>query len=148
MIAVNENMILLFVCTGNTCRSPMAEALFNHRCPSGYHALSAGVKTRGGKPISENSRDALNELGIEATHESVALTDDLIGRCDRVYGMTKEHTALLKERFPLYRDRVFPFPNEIGDPYGCDLAVYRRCRDEIAGGIDKIVRSVCHVEQP
>ena len=55
---------ILFVCTGNTCRSPMAEKIFNHRAPSGYRAASAGIVTRDGKPISENSRLALEEIGI------------------------------------------------------------------------------------
>lgn len=133
----------LFVCTGNTCRSPMAEAIFNAQAPHGYHADSAGAVTRDGKPISENSRLALSEIGIVSEHTSRLINEEMVKDHDRIVGLTSEHTALLKQRFPAYADKIVSFPIEVSDPYGCDLATYRRCREQISEGIRVLLREEC-----
>ena len=137
-------MQILFVCTGNTSRSPMAESLFNARRPDGVRAVSAGLTACGGKPMTENARAILAEIGAETSHISVPISEEAVRQSDFVYGMTKEHAAALRSRFPLFSDKIFCFPVSVGDPYGCDLTVYRRCRDRISDGIELILREVCH----
>lgn len=135
---------ILFVCTGNTCRSPMAEAIFNSRCPKEYQALSAGLSTSGGKPVSEHSVEALAEIGLSILHKSVQITEELVKESDWVVGITSHHAAMLKNLFPSEKGKILSFPDDISDPYGCDLDTYRRCRDQITRGMDKLLMQLCH----
>lgn len=116
----------------------MAEAIFNRCPPEGWHALSAGITASGGKPVSENSVKALAEIGITTDHRSVPTSDALLERCDRIVGITTDHARMLESLFPQHREKIFAFPTDVSDPYGCDLTVYRRCRDQIQAGVDAI----------
>jgi len=141
---------ILFVCTGNLCRSPMAEALFRHRMGenSGWEAQSAGTFAALGHPASENAVLALKELGIDLSgHRSQPLTAELVETADLIVVMTAEHRFHLLEVFPEVGNRVFliksfgtsKVPADVSDPYGGSLNTYMRIRDEIDRALSDLI---------
>ena len=122
----------LFVCTGNTCRSPMAEAVFNKMYrDSGIRAASCGLMA-GGQPLSENARLALENIGItDFSHISRPVTEELIFSADLIIGMTGEHAARLMMAFPAFASKITAMPLEIEDPFGGDLEIYKLCLSQI-----------------
>ena len=131
-------MKVLFVCTGNTCRSPMAEYYLNSLNISGLTASSAGLYANG-EPISENSATVMSEMGIDASaHLSQPLTKALAYEADVIYCMSNSHKAVLDTVEGL-KDKVFLLKADgISDPFGGDLSVYRKCRDEIITAVNNI----------
>ena len=94
---------ILFVCTGNICRSPMAEGLFRHviRGRKGFDVLSAGVGAVDGMPPSENAVRAMRALGIDISHQrSHALSPDLVAKADYIFGMTHSHVDAITLLYP------------------------------------------------
>jgi len=145
---------ILVVCTGNICRSPMAEALLRHALAGqaeplkSLKVLSAGVAARPGDPISENSVVALRKVGIKADHQVArALTQELLDDSLLVLGMTESHRAIIKMRarpapanLHLFREFMpAPADKEIGDPYGGPIKVYEAARDEMVEAIPSLV---------
>ena len=107
---------LLFVCTGNTCRSSMAEALFRRMVKSsGADSLadlevsSAGVSARGGDRASPNAIKAMEELGIDLSrHKTRQLTQDMIDRADLILTMTEGHRDFIRVMDPVPGIRPLP----------------------------------------
>lgn len=127
---------ILFVCTGNTCRSPMCAALLNAK-DNDMYAFSAGLYADG-SPISKNAIAALHELGVTDTkenhysaHISHTVTQEDIVSADTVYGVTPAHAAQLRALFPAYAEKIFALPIPIFDPYGSDLDGYEQCLMDI-----------------
>ena len=133
---------ILFVCTGNTCRSPMAQEIFNDLAPEGYKASSAGITATDGRKISENSLAALKEIGLSCTHTSERLTEDHMKEYDIIVGITSDHARVITQLYPDYRDKIFAFPCDVSDPYGGDIVLYRRCRDKITEGVKSIIEAL------
>ena len=132
-------MNVLFVCTGNTCRSPMAEGYLNSK--KTHAAKSAGIYAFG-EAVFQNSAEVMGEIGIDiSSHVSQCLTPELIYWADRIYCMSDSHLLALKS-LGVTDDKLFLLGNGISDPYGQDLTVYRRCRDQIIGEIDKLFPDV------
>jgi protein-tyrosine-phosphatase len=145
---------VLIVCTGNICRSPMAQGLLSHALlaqPEPLRSLkviSAGVAARTGEVISENSISALKKVGIDISHlKSQGLTQKLLDDALVVFGMTDSHRAVIQARarpapanLHLFREFLPPpAVPEIGDPYGGPLKVYEACRDEMVEAIPSVV---------
>lgn len=120
---------IVFVCTGNTCRSPMAEAALKaalkQRKIRWYTVLSAGLRAADGAPMSANSRIVLQEAGIPAAEDFKArrLTQKLVGEAYAVVCMTREQAAQL--RAPNVTSMYALTGREIPDPFGQDVGVYR-----------------------
>jgi RpiB/LacA/LacB family sugar-phosphate isomerase len=139
---------VLFVCTGNVCRSPMAEGLFRHavRGRRGFEALSAGVGAIEGQAPSEYAVRALSELGIDISHQrSRPLSAELVARADYIFGMTHSHVDAITLLYPQAAEKTFLlrefdetldfFEKDISDPIGGSYDVYVNCRDQIEQGI-------------
>ena len=142
-----------FACTGNTCRSPMAEGLARHALcerlsapPERLASLGFGVRSMGvfassGAPASPNAVRALAERGIDlADHASSPALPEVIETLDVLYCMTHAHRSALGLLLPPGRDghlRLFdPEERDIPDPVGGTMADYRRCAQHIAECIE------------
>ena len=134
--------LLLFVCSGNTCRSPMAEALMRARLPPAcrWKIGSAGTLAGDGLPASLLAQQTMAEQGLSlAAHRSRSVTPELIREAGLVVVMGRHHFERIIACSPAARDKVFLLgrfsPREEGldidDPAGGPLADYRKCRDEI-----------------
>lgn len=132
---------VLFVCTGNTCRSPMAAAILNHisaaRAAADKQpivATSAGLYAMEGAPISQYAAEALLEAGILPTegndyssHRARTVTEQMLREVDEVIAITARHAMDLMLRFPACAAKIETLPMDIADPYGGDKEVYRDC---------------------
>lgn len=130
-------MNILFVCTGNTCRSPMAEGYLRSKELNGITVISRGLAADG-SPVSLNSKTAMAEVGIDISgHISQQITDSDINKADKIICLSPSHkAALLSVGVP--ENKLFVLGNGISDPFGGDITVYRRCRDEIFAAIDAL----------
>ena len=145
---------MLFVCTGNTCRSPMAEAifrsLFSQRlgCTEGelrrhgYDILSAGIAAAGGVPASQEAVDLLRDQGIDLSdHLSRQVTSEILSECDHVYAMTRSQLNVLEEARPDLTGRmqlVTQNGQDVSDPIGGGAHVYQECANQLTEAIIRI----------
>lgn len=135
---------IIFICTGNTCRSPMAEGLFRARGgeqKTGLTAASAGLFTQDGLPASRNAVTAAAELGADiAAHRSRILTPEMAAEARYLVCMTGAHYDWLCEAFPACADKIFTLlPADVSDPFGGDLDTYRRAAAQIDAGVQDII---------
>lgn len=139
-------MNILFVCTGNTCRSPMAEGLFRrllarHKAGGSLECASAGLSAVNGEPPSENAVLACREAGVDISgHRARRLTAGDLDQWDLFFVMTATHGYILEQAgAPAQKIYV---PQNVADPFGGDLDVYRACRDELAARLEEFYASL------
>lgn len=130
-------MHILFICTGNTCRSPMAEALCRARHPD-WMVSSAGIGVREPLPASAYAAEAVKAYGADlGGHVSRQVTAAMLDRADVVVPMTSSHAQFIRVLFPDYAAKLRPL-GEIADPFGGDRDDYARCAEQIGGLVDRL----------
>ncbi len=130
-------MKIIFVCTGNTCRSPMAEGYLKSKAISHLTVESRGLCS-GGDRVSDNSAAVMEELGIDIKNHISRGISALDLDADMFICMTASHAnALIGAGVP--KEKVSVLGDGISDPFGMDEATYRRCRNEIIDAIDELI---------
>lgn len=130
-------MNIIFVCTGNTCRSPMAEGYLKSKNLPDLYIISRGFS--GGETANEKSVAVMDEVSVDIkSHISKPITEDDISNADLIICMTESHRQALIS-VGADRNKTIVLANGVPDPYGCDISVYRKCRDTILDGIDRLI---------
>lgn len=142
-------MNILFVCTGNTCRSAMAAAIMNKIAVENEMDIrieSAGVFADIGQSASENAVKALEKYDIDLSqHRTQPVTDELIEKSDIILTMTAGHKMLLSS---MAKDKVYTLlefidsDGDITDPYGGDLEEYEECAREIYDALVDVAEKI------
>jgi protein-tyrosine phosphatase len=147
--------LIVFVCTGNTCRSPLAEVLCKQLlaerlgCPPGelprrgYFVTSAGLVAFPGGPAADEAVEVAREHGLDLSgHRSRLLTDELLAQADHLVTMTAGHRHVLAEQYADLGPRprlLSPEGDDIADPIGSDRPVYRECARQIRRSLERLV---------
>ena len=132
---------LLLVCTGHTCRSPMAEVMAREVLAgrAGVSVSSAGVSAVDGMPATEEAVEAMRELGLDLSgHRSRSLTREMVAEADQVYTLTASHRRAVLELVPEAEVKVQRLESggDIADPVGGSLAMYRETAAQIRRGLE------------
>lgn len=146
---------VLFVCTGNTCRSPMAEALLRTKlgktqAAGSLNVSSAGISAWGGQPASPEAVSAMAERGISSivSHRSQQVTAAQIASSDLILTMTRFHQEKLQKCFADQADKIFLLSEYAGaaedvvDPAGGSLYEYQMCADELDHLVEAALRRI------
>ena len=146
---------ILFVCTGNICRSPMAEGLFRRMAKGrgDYKVMSAGLGAINGQAPSTYAVRGLKEIGIDITGlRSRMVTAQMVLEADLIFGMTHGHVDAINLLYPQAQEKTFllrefddtlqVYEKDISDPIGGSYDVYLNCRDQIEQGIVSIFKFI------
>jgi protein-tyrosine phosphatase len=152
------NRVTVFVCTGNTCRSPLAEALCKKRladrlgCAAdelparGFSVLSAGLAAMMGGEAAAEAVEVAHSYGADlARHRSRPLTVELAAQADDLIGMTRGHVTMMSEYYPRLGGEprlLHPAGEDIADPVGCPRDVYEECARQIWQSLDSLVAEI------
>ena len=142
-------MIVLFICTGNTCRSPIAEAVYNHYSTNleENYAFSRGTSVFMPQSINPKSAYVLEKHGIDFNLDfcSCQLSTKDMEKADIILTMTSEQKLLLKNAFPNYKFKIYSLcekaygkDGDIDDPFGGSIEIYMHTCDEILKAVKNI----------
>ncbi len=139
----NVHKRVVFVCTGNTCRSPMAELILRHKLKEKkirwWDVSSCGIHAEAGSGMSILSRMALKEIGIDpGDFKSRQITQQILDKSTIVFCMTSSQKQMLEGKAHVFSIKDVT-GREVPDPYGLGLEEYRAARDELCRACDNII---------
>lgn len=142
-------MKVVFCCTGNTCRSPLAQAFFQKKLEENKvedcTVDSCGIACSYGAPISINSQQVLKDRNINFTHLSQPITIDLVRSADYIITLTKAHKKALEgfvSENKLFSMDDFTGDGDIMDPYGQSQEIYNIVADQIENAVNIIFKKI------
>ena len=149
---------ILFICTGNVCRSPMAEGLLRHMAGDRVAVASAGLGAGHGQPPSAHAIEVLKKEGIDISDiRSQPVSPDLLRRADYVFTMTRDHLDMLLLLFPEMapKTRLLRFDEaakggrmDVTDPIGGTRDTYEHCKDDIKRAMPHIIKLITGEKNP
>lgn len=121
-------MQIIFVCTGNTCRSPMAQVVAQKLAPN-VTFKSAGISVVPFDKVATNSVEAIKEIGLDiSNHKPTQLNQVLINEADYIIPMNDSHAQfLIDEGVP--KEKIYLLDSQVPDPFGSDINNYKKTRD-------------------
>lgn len=135
-------MNILFICTGNTCRSPIAEHIFRNKAKAfkGYFNVNSfGFAAVDGTPASEYAIEVMRNRGIDiSSHKANKISANIIASADFIFCMSEQIYSIITVAAP---ERTFLFGGGIADPYGGTPEEYEACAGQIENEIDKLFES-------
>jgi protein-tyrosine-phosphatase len=157
---------ILFVCTGNTCRSAMAEGIFKKMLKESkeddgkFNILSAGISALPGMSPTPEAIKVMNEQGINISrHRATQIKEDLVKRADLILVMSNTHKDYIKTKFTFTQDKIYLLKEfarigefksirstdenyEVVDPLGRHIEFYRIIARELKKNIEKILGKI------
>lgn len=168
-VSQNSKFNILFVCSGNSCRSPLAEGLLRMKIPSRLQdevvIKSAGTLGIDGSPAARYSVQIVQEMGGDISgHRSQGVTEELMAETDLILAMAAEHVEYLHGEFPQYRENIFllkrfaraanetgdhddPEGDDIFDPIGSSKETYRACAEIIDAELERVMPTLVNFIQ-
>ena len=149
---------ILFICTGNVCRSPMAEGLMRAALGNNphYRIASAGIGALDGQPVTPESEQAMAEIGLNiGNHVSQSLRVPLVEAADFIFTMTRQQQDTIQTFYPMAAEKTLllrefedteVIGRDVADPIGQSLDVYRRTRDQIKQALPSILEFIKSTE--
>lgn len=130
---------MLFVCTGNTCRSPLAEVYLKKLRPA-WEVGSAGVQAEEGRPASRLAREVAEAEDLDLSHHRSRSLEVCTGPYDGIWVMSPRHLSALPSKEAELLSTLAGESRSIRDPYGGDLVDYQRAFGDIKRCVDALAR--------
>jgi protein arginine phosphatase len=146
LVGGSKKVNILFVCTGNTCRSPMAEAILKNKNLPNVEVKSAGVYAIDGQHASGHVKTVLAEKQIQHEHRSRLLTEQDVEWATYILSMTSSHREAILQYFPSAVGKVFTIKDFAGegehdviDPFGGNVEIYQKTFQDLENTVDKVI---------